>query len=165
MVSLHRDDDGHLTEAGQVPNGPSGSRLSTTEIRRAARRLVDVGAKWEAAGLAKLAGEWPTRRSGDPASPPSSPSSSSWRPATLCELRDVREQVGSLDFTPEQVRELYAQHTAETGQEFTGEAVERAVESTAGQPWLVNPLARLTHLNRPDQGNIEDHTSRRAPGA
>src|SRR5262249_34953119 len=46
------------------------------------------------------------------------------------------------DFTPDEVAELYAQHTAETGQRFTPEAVARAVELTAGQPWLVNALAR-----------------------
>jgi hypothetical protein len=39
------------------------------------------------------------------------------------------------------VAELYGQHTTETGQEFTDAAVERAVELTAGQPWLVNALA------------------------
>jgi hypothetical protein len=37
---------------------------------------------------------------------------------------------------------LCAQHTAETGQVFTSEAVARTVELTAGQPWLVNALAR-----------------------
>jgi hypothetical protein len=46
------------------------------------------------------------------------------------------------DFTPAQVAELYAQHTEDTGQEFTLEAVERAYEYTQGQPWLVNALAR-----------------------
>jgi hypothetical protein len=40
------------------------------------------------------------------------------------------------------VAELYGQHTADTGQEFTPAAVKRAVELTAGQPWLVNALAR-----------------------
>src|SRR5215470_6701808 len=83
----------------------------------------------------------------------------------LCGLRDVRDykaasggdpnrlgtaspfniKLKSLrlgDFTPGEVRELYAQHTAETGQEFTPDAVQRAVELTAGQPWLVNALAR-----------------------
>nr|WP_322755407.1 AAA family ATPase [Frankia sp. Cas3] len=44
------------------------------------------------------------------------------------------------DFLPEEVRELYAQHTAETGQEFTPDAAARAIELTAGQPWLVNAL-------------------------
>src|SRR5262249_37640947 len=46
------------------------------------------------------------------------------------------------DFTPDEVAELYAQHTADTGQAFTPEAVARAVELTAGQPWLVNALAQ-----------------------
>ncbi len=45
------------------------------------------------------------------------------------------------DFTPDEVAELYGQHTHETGQVFTPEALERAVELTAGQPWLVNALA------------------------
>ena len=83
----------------------------------------------------------------------------------LCGLRDVRDykaaaggdpsrlgtsspfnvKVASLriaDFTPAQVAELYAQHTGDTGQVFTPEAVERAYEYTQGQPWLVNALAR-----------------------
>jgi hypothetical protein len=45
------------------------------------------------------------------------------------------------DFTREEVAVLYAQHTAETGQEFTAEAVDRAYDYTQGQPWLVNALA------------------------
>jgi hypothetical protein len=93
------------------------------------------------------------------------------RPATfphsviLCGLRDVRDykaasggdpgrlgtaspfniKLASLrigDFTAEEVRTLYAQHTAETGQTFTEEALSRAFELTAGQPWLVNALGR-----------------------
>src|SRR5215468_3817879 len=82
----------------------------------------------------------------------------------LCGLRDVRDykaasggdpnrlgtaspfniKLKSLrlgDFTPDEVRELYVQHTAETGQEFTSDAVQRAIELTAGQPWLVNAVA------------------------
>ena len=46
------------------------------------------------------------------------------------------------NFTADEVRELYAQHTADTGQEFAPAAVARAVELTGGQPWLVNALAR-----------------------
>jgi hypothetical protein len=94
-----------------------------------------------------------------------------WRPhefpasVVLCGLRDVRDykaasggdptrlgtsspfniKLKSLrigDFAPDEVAELYAQHTADTGQEFTPEAVARAVELTAGQPWLVNALAQ-----------------------
>jgi hypothetical protein len=40
------------------------------------------------------------------------------------------------------MRALYAQHTAETGQAFAEEALVRAFGLTAGQPWLVNALAR-----------------------
>jgi hypothetical protein len=82
----------------------------------------------------------------------------------LCGLRDVRdyraasggdpERLGTAspfnvsvksfrmeDFTAGQVAELYRQHTAETGQEFTSEAVQRAFDYTRGQPWLVNAIA------------------------
>lgn len=44
-------------------------------------------------------------------------------------------------FTYAQVRDLYEQHTAETGQAFTQEAIDYAFEQTRGQPWLVNALA------------------------
>ncbi len=46
------------------------------------------------------------------------------------------------DFTYEQVKELYAQHTEATGQNFTIHALQRIFELTQGQPWLVNALAR-----------------------
>lgn len=46
------------------------------------------------------------------------------------------------DFSEEELRELYAQHTADTGQVFTEEALVRAFQITAGQPWLVNALGR-----------------------
>ena len=46
------------------------------------------------------------------------------------------------NFTVEEVATLYRQHTAETGQVFTGEACARAFDLTQGQPWLVNALAR-----------------------
>lgn len=46
------------------------------------------------------------------------------------------------DFNAGEVRELYAQHTADTGQAFEPDALERAFELTRGQPWLVNALAK-----------------------
>ncbi|HSO00749.1 MAG TPA: hypothetical protein VLS89_20795, partial [Candidatus Nanopelagicales bacterium] len=46
------------------------------------------------------------------------------------------------NFSHEEVAELYAQHTADTGQVFHPEAVDRAFEQTQGQPWLVNAIAR-----------------------
>jgi len=50
------------------------------------------------------------------------------------------------DFTAEEVAELYAQHTKDTGQRFGSGAVELAFELTRGQPWLVNALARQVVL-------------------
>mgnify|MGYP001166118169 CR=1 FL=1 len=44
------------------------------------------------------------------------------------------------DFSKEEVRTLYQQHTQETGQEFTDDAIAYAFEQTQGQPWLVNAL-------------------------
>lgn len=83
----------------------------------------------------------------------------------LCGMRDVRDYrladgddpgvIGSgspfnvsdrtyrlPNFTAEQVAELYGQHTAETGQAFTPEAVALAFEYTQGHPWLVNAIGR-----------------------
>lgn len=54
----------------------------------------------------------------------------------------IEESFRMANFTPDQVAELYGQHTTETGQEFTDEAVARAVDYSQGQPWLVNSLAR-----------------------
>lgn len=45
------------------------------------------------------------------------------------------------NFSPEQVRYLYEQHTQETGQPFTDEAIKYAFYLTQGQPWLANALA------------------------
>ncbi|MBH2006194.1 MAG: AAA-like domain-containing protein [Myxococcaceae bacterium] len=41
----------------------------------------------------------------------------------------------------EQVADLYAQHTRETGQVFEEDAVRYAFEQTGGQPWLINAMA------------------------
>ncbi|WP_426733775.1 hypothetical protein [Myxococcus faecalis] len=47
------------------------------------------------------------------------------------------------DFTEDEVAELYAQHTTDTGQRFEPEAISLAFELTQGQPWLVNALAKV----------------------
>ena len=47
------------------------------------------------------------------------------------------------NFNAEEVRDLLAQHTAETGQSFTPEAVAEIARVTDGQPFLVNALADL----------------------
>ena len=46
------------------------------------------------------------------------------------------------NFNLAEVGELYGQHTAETGQVFTSEAINHAYDLTQGQPWLVNAIAR-----------------------
>ncbi|MBM3740947.1 MAG: ATP-binding protein, partial [Acidobacteria bacterium] len=76
----------------------------------------------------------------------------------LCGLRDVHdyrvqgsdgspfniraESIRLGDFTVGEVAALYGQHTAETGQEFTADALDRVWNLTLGQPWLVNALAK-----------------------
>jgi hypothetical protein len=47
------------------------------------------------------------------------------------------------NFTEAEVRELLSQHTAETGQVFTEEALRLVFDLTQGQPWLVNALAKV----------------------
>jgi hypothetical protein len=54
----------------------------------------------------------------------------------------ISEDIMLRDFTGEEVRELYAQHTAETGQRFAPDVVETVMKWTGGQPWLVNAIAR-----------------------
>ena len=48
------------------------------------------------------------------------------------------------DFSQDEVRALLGQHTEETGQAFTFEALEMIWTQTQGQPWLVNALADQT---------------------
>ncbi len=45
------------------------------------------------------------------------------------------------NFTLEEIKTLYRQHTAETGQVFEDEIFPLVWELTGGQPWLVNALA------------------------
>ena len=48
------------------------------------------------------------------------------------------------DFSEVEVRALLGQHTAETAQRFSEDALQAVWELTAGQPWLVNALAQET---------------------
>ncbi|GHS89520.1 hypothetical protein AGMMS49957_12920 [Synergistales bacterium] len=45
------------------------------------------------------------------------------------------------DFSKEEIRELYEQHTTETGQVFEEDVYPKVWDLTHGQPWLVNALA------------------------
>ena len=44
------------------------------------------------------------------------------------------------DFTKEEVERLFASHTNETGQVFSGTTLDAVWELSEGQPWLVNAL-------------------------
>jgi len=48
------------------------------------------------------------------------------------------------NFTQEEVYTLLQQHTAETGQVFNDDALERVFMLSQGQPWLVNALAKVS---------------------
>lgn len=53
------------------------------------------------------------------------------------------------DFTRPEVETLLLEHSAETGQLFTPDALELVWELTQGQPWLVNALAYETTWRNP----------------
>jgi len=56
---------------------------------------------------------------------------------------NIKEDSATLSsFTAVDVRTLMAQHTAETGQSFSDDAVALVYELTRGQPWLVNALCK-----------------------
>jgi type II secretory pathway predicted ATPase ExeA len=46
------------------------------------------------------------------------------------------------NFTKDQIRDLYKQHTDVSGQVFDNSSIEKIWTVTEGQPWLVNALAR-----------------------
>ena len=82
----------------------------------------------------------------------------------VCGLRDVRHYFATQtspfnivakslrlgDFSETEVRDLLGQHTEETGQRFTDEAVAEVWRSTGGQPWLVNALAHGACFDDPE---------------
>jgi hypothetical protein len=55
---------------------------------------------------------------------------------------NIAEPLTLSDFTQNEIKTLYEQHTRATGQIFEPEAIERAWYWTEGQPWLVNALAK-----------------------
>ncbi len=166
LSSLRRNADLFLPEPLRpppFPDAPDGDRITvalTAWARACPRPLALFFDEIDALRGQSLLSVLRQLRSGYPGRPQGFPAS-----VALCGLRDVRDykaasggdpgrlgtaspfniKVESLrvgDFMPEEVRELYAQHTADTGQAFTEEALARAVEATAGQPWLVNALGR-----------------------
>jgi hypothetical protein len=53
----------------------------------------------------------------------------------------AKKSLSLRNFTADEVAELYAQHTTETGQIFERQAIDHVFEQTQGQPWLVNAIA------------------------
>jgi len=144
------------------PDAPAGNRLYTglkAWARMCPRPIVLLMDEIDALRGPSLMTVLRQLRAGFPSRPAEFPAS-----VILCGLRDVRdykaasggdpERLGTAspfniklkslrlgDFTAEEVRELYAQHTEETGQVWSEEALGRAFAVTGGQPWLVNALA------------------------
>ena len=54
------------------------------------------------------------------------------------------------DFSQDEVQALLAQHTNETGQAFTEDALQRVWTQSQGQPWLVNALAAQACFRNPN---------------
>ena len=53
----------------------------------------------------------------------------------------IKQSLNLRNFTKEEIKQLYKQHTDETGQIFEESAVELVFDQTQGQPWLVNAIA------------------------
>ena len=53
----------------------------------------------------------------------------------------ITESMTLQNFSQDEINELYHQHTDDTGQEFSKDAIELAWNQTQGQPWLVSAIA------------------------
>ena len=94
----------------------------------------------------------------------------------VCGLRDVRHYFATQaspfnivarslrlgDFSEAEIRDLLGQHTEETGQRFTEDAVAEVWRSTAGQPWLVNALAHGACFDDPEGEDRNRDITRKA---
>jgi len=146
----------------EYPDSNAGSMIGTllsTWARQSARPLAIFLDEIDALSDETLISVLRQLRSGYPNRPKGFPHS-----LGLIGMRDVRDykvasggsqrlntsspfniKVESLtlhNFSLADVKKLYEQHTAATGQIFTPEAIERAFYLTDGQPWLVNAIAR-----------------------
>ncbi|MGH6630246.1 MAG: hypothetical protein ACREB3_10995, partial [Burkholderiales bacterium] len=63
-------------------------------------------------------------------------------------IKDESLRLGN--FSAEEIKALYLQHTAETGQRFDDGVWPLVWDLTAGQPWLVNALAYDVCFRRPE---------------
>lgn len=115
---------------------------------------------------------------------PERPQHAPWA-VVLCGMRDVRDykaaaggdatRLGTAspfnikadsfrlgDFSADEVRQLYAQHTEATAQHWSAAALERAWDLSQGQPWLTNALAAEVVGKMDVQGTIEEEHIDRA---
>jgi AAA domain len=166
LSELRRRADFALPEELRPPPFPAASEIGllsaalTTWARACPRPIVLLFDEIDALRGPSLISVLRQLRAGFVDRPEGFPSS-----VVLCGLRDVRDykaasggdpdrlgtsspfnvKLKSLrlgDFSEAEVRELYSQHTEDTGQIFTEEALSRAYEVTRGQPWLTNALGQ-----------------------
>jgi hypothetical protein len=72
---------------------------------------------------------------------------------------NVKEDSASLsNFTKKDIAKLFAQRTAETGQQITGDALGYVYEQSKGQPWIVNSLFMRATLRILDEDSTETVT-------
>jgi len=62
-------------------------------------------------------------------------------PATISPFNIIAEVLRLGNFTKDEVKDLYNQHTQATGQRFSRGVIDLVMDLTDGQPWLVNALA------------------------
>jgi len=62
-------------------------------------------------------------------------------PSTYSPFNIIAESLRLSNFTKENVKDLYYQHTQSTGQRFGRGVIDLVMDLTDGQPWLVNALA------------------------
>jgi len=74
------------------------------------------------------------------------------RPMNLAGPFNVKQDAASIsNFTKENVVELFAQRTADTGQQIAPDALEYVWEQSAGQPWLVNSFFKRATMRVLDE--------------
>jgi hypothetical protein len=59
------------------------------------------------------------------------------------------------NFQKQDIAQLFAQRTAETGQQITGEALDYVYEQSKGQPWIVNSLFMRATMRILDENSSE----------
>jgi hypothetical protein len=69
-----------------------------------------------------------------------------------------QDSVSLANFTKEDIARLFAQHTDETGQQITQEALDYVWEQSGGQPWIVNSLFMRATLRILEADNYETVT-------